>query len=126
MAERITTLVAQSAAEKPAWLNDIGDGPSRSDAVRKTVTYRTVFAITTPDPIGPEPDRAGQQHHAWIAARTAIHASHHTGPPHEPATHAPHAARILAELTTRPDSTNQNTITDDPTGPTRTGPTRSH
>jgi conjugative relaxase-like TrwC/TraI family protein len=115
MADRITTLAETARAEPATWLTSIGNGPQRSEAIRQTVAYRAVYAITSNDPLGPEPDRHGRQHDAWGAAHRAITASRDPNPERR----GSGAAQILATL-----QRDHVTLTDDPASPTRTGPTR--
>ena len=82
------------------------------EAIRQTVAYRAVYAITGDDPLGPAPERRGRQHEAWTAAHHAITASHH------PPTGASAATRLLDQLAAH------RTNTDDPPTEHRTGPTR--
>lgn len=112
MDQRITALAEQASLQLPPWLDGIGDGDARDLAIRQTVAYRAVYAISGDDPIGPEPDRRGRQHAAWAAANRAIAASHRTA-------HAPtNAERMLDMLT------NRQTATDDSPTEVRSGPTR--
>lgn len=110
MDQRISTLAAEAIAEPTPWLPEIGHAVARGQAIRQTVAYRAVYAITADDPIGPEPERRGRQHDAWTAARRTIRASHDTE--NEP----PAAPRLLELLSTR------TTTSDDRPADTRSGP----
>lgn len=116
MEQRITILAAEATAEPAAWLDGIGRGAGRGEAIRQTVTYRAVYAVTTDEPLGPCPDRRGRQYDAWTATRAAIQASHH----HQPADVSSPVARILAAF-----DNHGRTTGDDRPADTRTGPTRS-
>lgn len=109
--QRISSLVAEASAGPAVWLDRIGTGACREQAIRQTVAYRAVYAITADDPIGPAPERRGRQHDAWTAVHRAIRASHHaeSGPP---------AASRLLELLTTTTAAN-----DDRPADTRSGPT---
>ncbi|HET9873184.1 MAG TPA: AAA family ATPase [Propionibacteriaceae bacterium] len=115
MADRITTLAAAAASEPATWLGSIGAGIGRSEAIRQTVAYRTVYSVTGDDALGPEPDQAGRQREAWTAAHRAITESQCGGWQGN----APGATRILAAIDHEPAA-----ATDDLTNPTRTAPTR--
>jgi hypothetical protein len=115
MADRITTLVEVASKEPASWLTSIGGGAHGAEAIRQTVAYRAVYAVTGDDPLGPKPDRQGRQHDAWIAARRAIAASHNTS--HREGGSG--AARMLAAL-----DHESTTNADDPASRTRMGPTR--
>lgn len=114
MDQRITALGAEAGRQRMPWLGGVGEGEARGLAIRQTVAYRAVYAVSGDDPIGPEPDRRGRQNAAWTAAHRAIKASHHTenGPPA--------ASRLLGLLAT-------TTVTDDDRpADTRSGPTLHH
>ncbi len=76
LAERLDTLAAEAEAGRPRWLSAIGPARGRAEAIRNVAAYRTVYAITDTDPIGPEPPPRSRQHDAWTATRKAITASH--------------------------------------------------
>jgi hypothetical protein len=91
LADRITTLVTSMEADRPAWLERIGHGPSRSNALRQVVAYRAVYDISSDDPLGSEPPLHTRQHHAWRDSYRAIRDSRSTEEPRA-------AHRLLAEL----------------------------
>ena len=115
MEQRITILAAEATAEPVVWLDRIGRGEGRGEAIRQTVAYRAVYTVTGDEPLGPCPDRRGRQYDAWTATRAAIEASHH----HQPADASSPAARILAAF-----DNHGRTTGDDRPADTRTGPTR--
>ncbi len=115
MADRITTLAAAVTSEPATWLGSIGTGAGRSAAIRQTVAYRAVYAVTGDDALGPEPDRDGRQHEAWTAAHRAITESQRGGWQGN----ASGATRILAALDHEPAAP-----TEDLASPTRTAPTQ--
>ena len=114
--QRITSLAAEAVAEQPVWLQTVGHGETRDQAIRQTVAYRSVFAVTGDDPLGPEPERRGRQHDAWTAAHQALQASRHA--PQEPSA----ASRLLEILAT----TRTTGVDDDRPTDTRSGPTIHH
>lgn len=112
MDQRITGLAGEANRQMPPWLDGIGDGAARDAAIRHTVAYRAVYAISGDDPLGLEPEHRGRQHVAWAAAHQAITASHRV--PDK----AGSASRILDVLADRP------TATDDRPTDVRSRPTR--
>lgn len=118
MASRIRGLVQQAQADPDAvWVKILTGGrPEHHDeAMRQVVSYRSVYEINTPDPLGPEPDEAGRQHQAWRSAHAAILTCQQSDP-----AAASGAARMLAHLSETP----QNASTNDYPSTAREGPAR--
>ncbi|MBA8792849.1 conjugative relaxase-like TrwC/TraI family protein [Friedmanniella endophytica] len=92
LAERVRDLAAETERDGPQWLTDLEAAPNRPEALRQVVSYRAVYGITDPSPLGPEPALRSRQHEAWTEATRA--ARHHDEPEPEPAA----AQRLLAEL----------------------------
>ena len=106
-------LASDAEEEAPHWLRSIGDGMTRTAAVRHVVAYRVVYDVATDDPLGPEPQPRTRQHHAWTQARDAIRGSYVGG-------EATSASRLLAQLETSPTNQDDRPTAADHRGPTRT------